>query len=744
MAEGDKPEDDDDKTVFLPPGRKGENPAQDDASQDVPGDEDDDDEKTVFVPRQTPSQTETTESGDTEAEADSGADSGADFPEFTDMHESTPAPAPPPSATPPPPVSNRSIEASSPPPDPSAFPSGPDMGAAPIQPIAIGDYVNVFRIERFIAKGGMGEVYEAVNPHPPFESVAVKLMLSDLANDKNALEMFYKEASALGRVHHQAIVQYRIASQSPNGQPYLITEFVPGPSLQELLGKLTLDELQLRDLTKRLSKGLGAAHKEDVVHRDIAPDNVLLAEGNPQRPKIIDFGIVKDTHENGKTIIGDGFAGKLRYVAPEQLGEYNFNVGPWTDIYSLALTMLAVASGKHADMGSSLSDAVRKRLGVPDLSAIPEAMRPAFEAALQPDPAKRPQTMEAFAKLLDEGAASTASDTSAEAQGGASFAPLSGSQSGESSKKEPKTATITGLLGALDETKKKLIYGGIGGFVLLAALVGILIVATSPDEIEEPVIDDSAPEPIAQEAPKPPIEQVAQQAAAGVQCAWLTFEGSTGNAVRFSGGAARQGTVVRNLQAAFAANGYPNVTIDTSQVVEFGQNLCPMVSALSSVRRETPIMSSPRASYELELQEGIFSDGLQGIVTREALIAKPIINVSGLRPEDEILLLIIEDQKAVLASANREDTKAIVEGYKGEYSEVGFNVTLQIDDTGNKALILLSGPNSGFPGDAIGAQGEALTIEVTPEWGRRFEREARAAGWKADIVWFSIVDKVKP
>lgn len=736
MAAGDNPEDEDDKTVFLPPERKGSTSSQDASSENEEEDEGgDDDEKTVFVPRQAPGPKDAGIDDDIGEDQTSAPTEWSEPPSCDPSPDPTPIPTPQNTSTPafsPPPL-NTGFDASSAPPDPSAFPPGVSMGDAPIQPIAIGDYVNVFRIERFIAKGGMGEVYEAVNPHPPHESVAVKLMLSDLANDKNALEMFYKEASALGRVHHEAIVQYRIASQSPNGQPYLITEFVDGPSLQELLGKLTLDELQLKDLTKRLSRGLGAAHRENVVHRDIAPDNVLLTQGNPERPKIIDFGIVKDTHENGKTIIGDGFAGKLRYVAPEQLGEYDFNVGPWTDIYSLALTMLAVASGKHADMGSSLSDAVRKRLSVPDLAVFPEGLRPAFEAALQPDPANRPQTMEAFAKLLDEGASGSSPQNPSHPAGDDPFAPMPSGPSGNDKPKIDTKGTATGLAGILGGANTKFVYAGVGGFVLLALLVGILVMVTSPGEIEEPL--EGAPEagPLAQEPSKPPIEQVAMQAAEQAECAWLSFEGSEGNTARFSGGAARQGAVLRGLQAAFASNGYPGVTLDTSDVVEFGQNLCPMVEALQGVRNPTPLVSSAQSSYEMEMRE------LPGSSGQQANFAQPVLSVQGLAPEDEAMLLYIEGDTAGIFRRSREWIKKEVENNNGTYSPAGFDAKLAYAGVDGHALILVTGASK-FPDELFPQSNEPLELRIDSTWARQFEQKAKESGWRTDIVWFRITD----
>ena len=108
----------------------------------------------------------------------------------------------------------------------------------------------------------------------------------------------------------------------------------------------------------------------------MSPDNVILENDDIHQATIIDFGIAKDLDASSATIVGDGFAGKLNYVAPEQLGDFGREVGPWTDVYSLGLVILAVAQGKEVDMSGSLVDAIDKRRKGPDLSAMPGNLRP--------------------------------------------------------------------------------------------------------------------------------------------------------------------------------------------------------------------------------------------------------------------------------------------------------------------------------------------------------------------------------
>ncbi len=283
---------------------------------------------------------------------------------------------------------------------PSAIPAGthePGQSRA----IQIGDVLNhIFEVKRFIARGGMGEVFEGINVNSD-ERVAIKVMLPSLAADANVLAMFRKEARTLTRLSHPALVQYRVLAQEPQlGVFYIVTEFVDGRNLSDVIGELNPTTGDLVKLTRRLAEGLNAAHALGAIHRDIAPDNVMLEDGKLSGAKIIDFGIAKDLDPGSATIVGDGFAGKLNYVAPEQLGDFNRSVGPWTDIYSLGLVILAVASRKDVNMGGSLVDAVDKRRASPDLSEAPAELRPLLAHMLKANPAERPVSMGAVLDML--------------------------------------------------------------------------------------------------------------------------------------------------------------------------------------------------------------------------------------------------------------------------------------------------------------------------------------------------------
>ena len=251
---------------------------------------------------------------------------------------------------------------------------------------------NTYEIEALLARGGMGEVYRA--RHVELGSIhAIKVILPELAEDTHIITLFTEEARKLRRLRSDAIVAYEGLFRDEEGVRYLVMEFVDGPSLAHVLktGKLNVDDV--RALRDRCASGLAAAHDKGVFHRDISPDNIILVGEKVDQAKIIDFGIAKSSDPGDKTVVGNDFAGKYSYVAPEQLGMYGGKVDGRADIYSLGLVLVAAARGRSIDMGNSPASVIQARQAVPDLSSIPEALRPEIAPLLEPDPDKRPPSM---------------------------------------------------------------------------------------------------------------------------------------------------------------------------------------------------------------------------------------------------------------------------------------------------------------------------------------------------------------
>ena len=264
--------------------------------------------------------------------------------------------------------------------------------------VSAGTQLNgIYEIDKRVAMGGMGEVYIG-HVIQTGDKVAIKMILPEHANNDLILDLFRKEASTLHNLYHEAIVRYYVFSVDPTlNRPYLAMEFADGPALGDRVRSYPLNEGEMSVLLPRIAGGLHAAHKAGIVHRDLSPDNIILVGNDVNRAKIIDFGIAKSTSSGEGTLIGSGFAGKLKYVSPEQLGLGNGDVSALSDIYSLGLVFAEAVIGQPLDMGGSQVEVIDKRRAVPDLSTVPEYIRPLINWMLQPDPAMRPPTMEAVA-----------------------------------------------------------------------------------------------------------------------------------------------------------------------------------------------------------------------------------------------------------------------------------------------------------------------------------------------------------
>jgi len=260
--------------------------------------------------------------------------------------------------------------------------------------VAPGTRLNgIYEIDQMIGAGGMGEVYKS-HEIQTGASVAIKMLLPDMADNEAALGLFRREAAALHHLVHDAIVRYFLFSVDPTLQrPYLAMEFVNGVSLSDVLASGPLSFEALVKLMRRIASGLNAAHERGIIHRDVSPDNIIVPLGDVTRAKIIDFGIARYTQLGDKTIIGSGFAGKDNYVSPEQVGLFGSEVTAKSDIYSLGLLLFYALTGQKLDMGGSQFQLVEKRRRVPDLGGVDMRIRPLLEKMLQPDPENRPSTM---------------------------------------------------------------------------------------------------------------------------------------------------------------------------------------------------------------------------------------------------------------------------------------------------------------------------------------------------------------
>jgi len=273
----------------------------------------------------------------------------------------------------------------------------PDSGPS----VVLGALINNnYRVQKLIAAGGMGEVFSGENVHTD-DPVAIKIILQSLARDEKVVTLFKREARILGQLSDEAIVRYHNFVHDPDLDRFcLIMEFIDGIPLSDYVkqtGPLPLEAA--KRLMLRLSSGLEKAHKREVTHRDLSPDNVMLRNGDVDQAVLIDFGIAKSTEMSDGTLHGQ-LAGKFKYISPEQLGHFDGLIGPRTDVYGLGLLVAAAVCGKALEMGSSVVEAVDARRSIPDLSCVYPELRPLLAHMLEPDPVNRPARMLDVARMV--------------------------------------------------------------------------------------------------------------------------------------------------------------------------------------------------------------------------------------------------------------------------------------------------------------------------------------------------------
>jgi len=171
-----------------------------------------------------------------------------------------------------------------------------------------------FVIEHPVGKGGMGVVFRALD-RITLEPVALKV----LRNREGDARRFEREARVLSELSHDAIVRYVAHGVTPDGDPWLAMEWLPGEDLASWLEAHALTPRAALVLASRVASALAAAHALGVVHRDIKPANLLLPDGDPSRVKVLDFGIARRTNQVAHVATGTGvLIGTPGYLAPEQ------------------------------------------------------------------------------------------------------------------------------------------------------------------------------------------------------------------------------------------------------------------------------------------------------------------------------------------------------------------------------------------------------------------------------------------
>jgi len=609
--------------------------------------------------------------------------------------------------------------------------------------IQIGDILNhMFEVKRFIARGGMGEVYEGVNVNSE-ERVAIKVILPQLAADPNVQAMFKKEAKTLTKLAHPALVQYRTIGTDPQlGVLYIVTEYIAGKNLEDVLPDIKASVRELLALTRRLADGLRVAHGLGAIHRDISPDNVLLEDGKLEKARIIDFGIAKDLDPSSKTIVGDGFAGKLNFVAPEQLGDFNREVGPWTDVYSLGLVILSIAQSKAINMGGSLVDAVDKRRKGPDLSTIPTELLPLLKAMLCPNPAERLRSMDEVISEIDSLTNASTSGSTPKPSGKPARTVHEKSGSVTNSKTDSRLSTLTNsfsdILKDLPFDPKYLIIGG--GLFVVVILTLIIMLINPPKNNDTNQVNDQVLVKGTEKISEFDIIKAIHTELPPDDCEWLEVTGHEitpqGIKIALKGVAVNTSIASKAVSDLITSKGMVIAEINTNEVAPLSnEKICPYLNEYKRIRSsEIGTVSSQQSKWEMRIQDEP-PEGYENIKLSAPVInfsvddITPHIAIFGLNSTGEIDQLVVS--KSDLKAKTNQNLFA--ETAPGHYTFKAWQ-----DKLGWAGIMIVKGSG---PIDTQLVSPKAQ--DINNEWQQRFRTAAAQKGWKTEMVWFLSEDRDK-
>ncbi|MFC2159054.1 protein kinase, partial [Acidobacteriota bacterium] len=231
----------------------------------------------------------------------------------------------------------------------------------------VGKTLKHYQVEELLGKGGMGEVYRALDTKLK-RPVAIKVLREELTSDEERRKRFLQEARAAAAVVHPAIAQVYDVDEVDD-LTFIVMEFVQGETVSQLIVKKELDLLGSIEIALQVSEGLSQAHKSNIIHRDIKSDNIMVTRTG--HAKVLDFGLAKllETQESGatpestldfhrtatmaKTIAGT-VMGTIAYMSPEQARGQD--IAQPSDVFSLGIVLYEMVTGELPFTGESPLD----------------------------------------------------------------------------------------------------------------------------------------------------------------------------------------------------------------------------------------------------------------------------------------------------------------------------------------------------------------------------------------------------
>lgn len=258
-------------------------------------------------------------------------------------------------------------------------------------------HVGGYRLLRRLGTGGSGTVWEAEDEAGM--RVALKMLHPLVAVDEAARLRLTREARLVNQIEGSGTARV-LDYEADDSTPFIVTEFVAGPTLAETLTEGPLTVTEVASLGEQLAATLSRVHEAGIAHRDLKPSNVILSEGGPV---LIDFGIAQTELEDRLTQTGH-VTGTPGFVSPELLstaGDAPFEAWQQSDWWALSALLLNCLTGEDPFGGGHMGAVInRVYRGEPELEGVPAHLQGVFQAALSPNPQARPSARQVLAALV--------------------------------------------------------------------------------------------------------------------------------------------------------------------------------------------------------------------------------------------------------------------------------------------------------------------------------------------------------
>ncbi|HEV8268890.1 MAG TPA: protein kinase [Thermoanaerobaculia bacterium] len=259
-----------------------------------------------------------------------------------------------------------------------------------------------YRVISLIGRGGMGEVYLALDPSLR-RQVAIKILPHSLATDASMKARFVHEARAVASLNHPNIVTIHEVGETgddeprlPKAVPFLVMEFVEGRPLGDVIEEGSLLPEEAMRISAQILEGLAAAHQVGLIHRDVKPGNIMItADG---RVKILDFGLSKLIAEGAESaavsrLTAEGMiTGTVEYLSPEQaLGK---PLDKRTDLFSFGIVLYEMLTRRYPFAGTTVTEKLANIVtqpprAWPETVDVPEPVKAIVARSLEKEPEKR-------------------------------------------------------------------------------------------------------------------------------------------------------------------------------------------------------------------------------------------------------------------------------------------------------------------------------------------------------------------